>query len=240
VPSFSVILGPGDSGDSVKLLQLLLRSALKPPRKIAVDGDFGKRTEAAVKAFQKQAGLPEDGEVGPVMWTALGMFMTQTFIVDAIEDLARKTAKPRSWMDIAKAELGVSENALPGQHNARIVEYQQTCTLKATTDETPWCSTFVNWVMQQAGYTGTNNALARSWATWGRGIESPEYGCVTVIKKKNATSDAATGSSTGNHVAFFVKKSDTTIRLLGGNQGDKVKYSTFMLAGYDIIAYRLP
>ena len=234
------ILKEGDKGDSVKLLQLMLRSVLIPRRKIAVDGDFGKRTAAAVKAFQKQIGLSEDGEVGPVMWTSLGMFMTQTFVVDAVEELARKTAKPRSWMDIAKAEFGVSENALPGKHSARIIEYQQTCTLKATTDETPWCSTFVNWVMQQAGYTGTNNALARSWATWGRAIETPEYGCITVIKKKNATSDAATGSSTGNHVGFFVRKGSTTIRLLGGNQGDKVKYSNFFLASYDIIAYRLP
>lgn len=38
---------------------------------IAVDGHFGAKTETAVKAFQKQKGLPVDGIVGPQTWAAL-------------------------------------------------------------------------------------------------------------------------------------------------------------------------
>ncbi|NJR74399.1 MAG: peptidoglycan-binding protein [Scytonema sp. CRU_2_7] len=37
-----------------------------------VDGDFGSQTEVAVRAFQKEAGLSVDGEVGKLTWTALG------------------------------------------------------------------------------------------------------------------------------------------------------------------------
>jgi hypothetical protein len=45
--------------------------------------------------------------------------------------------------EIAKAELGTTE--VPGtQNNPRILEYHATTTLKATTDEVPWCSSFVN------------------------------------------------------------------------------------------------
>jgi hypothetical protein len=66
------------------------------------------------------------------------------------------------------------------------------------------------------------------------------YGAVTVIKKKNASSDKATGSSTGFHVGFYVSSTSKHLRLLGGNQGDSVKYSNFSLAGYDVKAYRLP
>ena len=61
-----------------------------------------------------------------------------------------------------------------------------------------------------------------------------------VIKRKGATSDQATGSSTGNHVGFFVSSSGAHLRLLGGNQGDSVKYSNFSLAAYEIRAARWP
>ena len=36
-----------------------------------IDGDFGKDTLAAVKAFQQDRGLKVDGIVGPKTWAAL-------------------------------------------------------------------------------------------------------------------------------------------------------------------------
>lgn len=55
----------GSKGDDVKTLQELLN--------IAVDGDFGAKTEAAVIAFQKAHGLYADGIVGAKTWAALGV-----------------------------------------------------------------------------------------------------------------------------------------------------------------------
>ena len=40
-----------------------------PP--VGVDGILGPRTQEAVRAFQRFAGLPEDGIVGPQTWNAL-------------------------------------------------------------------------------------------------------------------------------------------------------------------------
>jgi uncharacterized protein (TIGR02594 family) len=144
------------------------------------------------------------------------------------------------WMKVAEAEEGVVENSLPGKDNQRIIEYHSTTTLKASDDETPWCSSFVNWVMIQAGHRGTNSALAKSWLKWGSALNAPRVGAITVIKKKNATSDQSTGSSTGFHVGFLVEATATHIELLGGNQSNQVKYSTFSLSKWEVKGYLWP
>lgn len=228
------ILRKGVRNSAVKSLQLLLNGALKPSPKLKPDGDFGQRTHDAVVRFQQERRLPADGVVGPQTWVALGQKPAPAILPPA------PPAVGAPWVDIAIAELGVHENAAPGQHNKRIIEYHSATSLRATTDETPWCSSFVNWVMAQAGYRGTNNALARSWLDWGTALPTSRVGAVTVIKKKSASSDAATGSSTGFHVAFYVSSTPATVRLLGGNQGDQVKYSNFLLSSYDIRGYRWP
>lgn len=58
------MLQKGDMGESVKLLQTILKV-------LPVDGNFGKLTDTAVRAFQRSAGLTPDGKVGPATWTAL-------------------------------------------------------------------------------------------------------------------------------------------------------------------------
>ena len=73
----------------------------------------------------------------------------------------------------------------------------------------------------------------------GRGLRAA-YGAITVIKKRGADSDVATGSSTGFHVGFLIEATRGRVRLLGGNQGDMVKLSNFYLTGYDVRGYRWP
>ena len=47
----------GSKGDVVKEIQKLL--------KLTADGDFGRGTQGAVKTFQRNYGLNDDGVVGP-------------------------------------------------------------------------------------------------------------------------------------------------------------------------------
>ncbi|MFB2938805.1 peptidoglycan-binding protein [Aerosakkonemataceae cyanobacterium BLCC-F154] len=62
------IIRLGSKGSDVKYLQQLLN---KKGYSLKVDGDFGPRTEAAVKQFQKSRRLTVDGIVGPATWNAL-------------------------------------------------------------------------------------------------------------------------------------------------------------------------
>lgn len=62
----TLLLKKGDKGENVKILQKALGD-------LTVDGDFGAKTEAAVKAFQKSKGLTVDGLVGKATQKALGI-----------------------------------------------------------------------------------------------------------------------------------------------------------------------
>jgi peptidoglycan hydrolase-like protein with peptidoglycan-binding domain len=69
-PNTSLLIR-GDSGDVVTALQKGLKkygtSATDPG---AVDGDFGPKTEGAVKAYQHDRGVQADGIVGDQTWWA--------------------------------------------------------------------------------------------------------------------------------------------------------------------------
>ncbi len=132
------------------------------------------------------------------------------------------------WYAIAKQEMGAGVQEVPGAtHNLRIIEYHQATSLKATDDETPWCSSFVNWCMQQVGIEGTKSAAARSWLTWGVTLDQPKEGCVVVIRRGK--------SSWQGHVGFFAGITGKHILILGGNQGNEVNLSSYSennLLGY--------
>ena len=64
-------LKKGAKGKTVKRAQqLLLERGYKLP-KYGADGDYGSETEAAVKQFQKDWGLKQDGIIGPETWKML-------------------------------------------------------------------------------------------------------------------------------------------------------------------------
>ena len=63
-----MILKLGSKGEQVKLLQTKLG--------LTADGNFGPKTEAAVKAWQLKNGLVADGVVGPKTWGELNIAST--------------------------------------------------------------------------------------------------------------------------------------------------------------------
>lgn len=134
------------------------------------------------------------------------------------------------WLEVAMEELGVCE--YPGKkHNPRIVEYHRTTTLKATSDEVPWCSAFVGWCLEQVGIVGTRSAAARSWMQWGAAHLQAQRGSIVVFRRG---SNPAQG-----HVAFFLERvGDSLVKVLGGNQGNRVSVANYQEK--DVIGYRFP
>lgn len=63
------VLRRGSRGQAVKTLQTVLKKAGDYTG--AIDGEFGSRTETAVKALQKRSQLAEDGVVEARTWHAL-------------------------------------------------------------------------------------------------------------------------------------------------------------------------
>ena len=121
------------------------------------------------------------------------------------------------WIAVAKEEVGVKEIA-GKDHNPKIIEYHSLTSGKFQDDETPWCSSFVNWVMFQVGIKGTNSAGAYSWKDWGQKLDKPAYGSLAVVVNKNGT----------GHVGFVVAiTKNNNLVILGENQKDEVRYSIY-------------
>ena len=70
LPETRPLLKRGAKGAEVRTLQTWLNSRGASPL-LVVDGDFGPKTERAVKTFQAQNSLVADGIVGPYTWAAL-------------------------------------------------------------------------------------------------------------------------------------------------------------------------
>lgn len=227
------ILRRNSRGPDVIRLQNILNSTLRPSHSLVPDGVFGSRTDAAVRVFQRQNGLTVDGIVGPKTWSVL-----EPGSVDVDHNSRAPSGSDASapWMSVARREVGQSE-ILGTRHNPRIIQYHASTRLRAASDEIPWCSSFVNWCLRQAGIDGTRSAAAISWLSWGR-ASNARQGAVALIYNPSARNTRL--SRSGNHVGFLVQETATHFILLGGNQGDQVRVSRYPKTRWRLRAYRWP
>jgi uncharacterized protein (TIGR02594 family) len=223
------VLSLGDRGPDVERMQRLLNAQLHLDPAVPADGVFGPATYTAVRIFQASTGLGIDGVVTPEVWAAL---QKEGAPHQTAEVPIPASFRDAPWMAFATQEKGQRE--IPGiRHNPRILQYHATTTLRATTDETAWCSAFVNWCLAQAGIVGTNSAAAKSWTHWGKA--SPALpGAITVLH------DCKSANGSGYHVAFLISDTGSKYLLLGGNQHDQVRVSVYPKSCWQLIAYRWP
>jgi peptidoglycan hydrolase-like protein with peptidoglycan-binding domain len=100
-------LSRGSTGAGVEALQRALS--------VKVDGRFGAATERAVRAFQREQGLADDGVVGPATRVALGLGPASA------EDTADDSASSPRLEKIAQCESGGDPTAVSadGQYRGK-------------------------------------------------------------------------------------------------------------------------
>ena len=132
--------------------------------------------------------------------------------------MPENSAFPAHFMT-AKAQLGVSE-IVGAKHSPVILSWikrvgAKVLGLDVRDDETPWCGTFMAWVMSIHGIAPPAVAVrAKSWASWGRQLNNPRVGAILVFTR--------TG---GGHVGMYAGEDDKYYYVLGGNQGNKVSFT---------------
>ena len=109
------------------------------------------------------------------------------------------------WMAAAYKYLGLNE--VSGDSTVR--QFHAAVGLKAG-GKTPWCASFVSYILESVGIRSTRSAAAISYKNWGQPAMpgTYPYGAVVVIRFHN-----------GNHVAFCLGEQGGKVRYIGGNQG---------------------
>ncbi len=131
-----------------------------------------------------------------------------------------------NWLKVGFGELNTTELADP-KENHRILTYLRSCEFLddgyKDSDETAWCSAFMNWSVEKAGYAGTNSAWALSWKNWGQPA-SKRRGRIAVFERYVTDGDV---THTRGHVGFYLGMVDGQISLLGGNQSNSVSIGLY-------------
>lgn len=126
---------------------------------------------------------------------------------------------------------GIEE--VPGEkNNPKILEFfKATGHMWVQSDETAWCSAFVNYLAKMNGYEYSGELDARSWLRVGEDItRTPTVGDIVVLWREHI-------SSWKGHVGLFVRQSENAIYVLGGNQSNQVKISPYPID--QLLSYRM-
>ena len=133
----------------------------------------------------------------------------------------RKYLTPRIAMYLKASEfIGLTE--MPGeQHNPQILEFFQDIGHNwVQTDETAWCSAFVNYIALKCGCERSFKLDARSWLGVGEEIIEPELGDLVIFWREHP-------NSWKGHVGEFSGMDEKNIFCLGGNQSNRVNVSSY-------------
>ena len=97
-------------------------------------------------------------------------------------------------------------------------------------DEVPWCSAFVNYICKLLRLPRSKSLLARSWLEVGKEISLPnaEAGFDVVVLQRGFGAQPGPENTTApGHVGFYAGHTGNFVQVLGGNQADSVKVSSY-------------
>jgi uncharacterized protein (TIGR02594 family) len=193
---------------TVREIQQALQAAGFDPG--PVDGIRGRKTIAAIKAFQKENSLAVDGIVGPKTVEKLfpgGAPVEEQFSIPSTMPWLQEAFHLIGTRE--KPGAGSNEAILGWAHDLELTSYND--------DDIPWCGLFVAHCidLQLPEETLPSNPLgARNWAKFGNETQ-PQLGAVMVFWRRSKASGLG-------HVGFYWAEDDRAYHILGGNQSNAV------------------
>jgi uncharacterized protein (TIGR02594 family) len=127
-------------------------------------------------------------------------------------------------LKVAINELGIEEYS-GIDNNLEVLKYAHDTGIDwITEDETPWCSTFVNWCAMKCKLPQSGKANARSWLNVGIKTSDPLPGDVVVFWRETLDSEKG-------HVAFFLgfNQDSSRVFVVGGNQANRVSITSYQV-----------
>lgn len=132
--------------------------------------------------------------------------------------------------DLAMRFVGMKEIA-GSKDNGFIVWAHSLCGLPDSTDEVPWCSSWLNAICWMLRLPRSKSAAARSWLNVGTPVSlvDAEIGFDIVILKRGAEPQPGPEVTSGapGHVAFYAGIEGSYVLCLGGNQGNMVSIARY-------------
>lgn len=175
-----------------------------------LDGMWGPKSRAAVKAFQKDHGLLVDGVVGKMTANAMNAAPATPDV-----PMVQLVGEP-IWVQEGRRQLGLRET----DPKLKAFLKSDGSTL-GDPAKLPWCGDFVETCIKLAcpdEKIPTNPYLARNWLNLGVDCPEPVVGAVAVFWRGSK-------KGTQGHVGFVVGADAHYLSILGGNQSDKVSVS---------------
>lgn len=192
--------------------------------RLVVDGDIGRATIAALRAFQHKKAIPQTGVADKATIEALrgpGVGLDNLVPLEAAPE---PTLPP--WMYELVRKMGLHES----RDKAELVEFLKEGEFLGDPAKLPWCgdaveSAFAKTLPNEP--LPSNPFFAQNWRFFGRDVD-PLVGSVGVIR----------WSANAGHVGFVSKVTSSRISMVGGNQSNAITNASFPRSAF--IAFRWP
>lgn len=181
-----------------------------------IDGIPGRNTLAALKAFQRFAGIPLSGEADYATVAALGLTTAQL--------------PDPPWMELLATKMGLHEKRNNSALSAFLKSDGKTL---GDPSVLPWCGDLVETCIAltlPGEVLPGNPYLARNWSRFGMD-SAPLFGCVASFWRGGP-------QGTSGHVGFLVGERADAFRVRGGNQSNAI--TDTWIAKDRLIAARRP
>ena len=226
----------GDSGEDVKHMQAALKACGYDY--IVVDGNFGPKTEAVLKAYQAAHGLAVDGVYGPATQSSLAGAPKPVPAPSAgLQNEALATESLKEGL----SHLGVKE--VTGHNDGPFINMIQKWYGGAGELGAPWCALFCMWcIYTAAAKLGITPKLPKSDSSTdlyafakkhGLLLSAPIPGCIGLMKGDGGD------PSKDHHHTFRVRTVDAVqgiVNGLDGNWTNAVALTTHRIGDCDYVA----